>query len=87
MMWDGVEIAFKVGVDYIGVSTIQKLVHLPNCIVCTSLRSICVLFVCQIRFKDRSQYDDRRHLCHPIFDRRDRPFKLHSRPIPLWNGR
>jgi hypothetical protein len=36
----------------------------------TSLPSVGILFVSQIRFKDRFQHDDRGHLCHPILDSR-----------------
>jgi hypothetical protein len=46
-----------------------------------------VAVVTEILFENRTQYLMNPLLNQPIDYGRDRPCKLHSRPIPLWDGR
>ena len=87
MVWDGVEVTAQVSIYDLGVPSLEQPVHVSYCVVRAPLRAICILLFSQIRLEDRFQYDDCSHLCHTIFDGRDGPFKLHSCPIPLWDGR
>src|SRR6516165_4207674 len=70
MVWDGVEVTAQVRIYNLGVTSLEQPVHVSYCVVRAPLRAVCILFFSQIRLKDRFQYGDRSHLCHPIFDGR-----------------
>ena len=70
MVRNSVEVTAQVRVDHLCVASIQQPVHFAHGVVRTPLRAVRILFLSQIRLKDRFQYDDCSHLYHPIFDRR-----------------
>src|SRR5215813_760030 len=70
-MRDGVKVLLKVGIQYVGMSCVERLPNGPDRLMGVLLRAKPVAALLEVRFKDRLNDDLHRHLGHSVANGRN----------------
>src|SRR5258708_23022055 len=85
-MRNGIEVGLEIRVIHRLIPGLNMPAYLLQRLVCRAPRTKPIGAILKIRFEDRLQDQQGRHLHHSVAHRRDDQRELHLSPVRLWDG-